>query len=67
MRIAYVQMKIAAGHPDVNTKKILQFIEEAKAGGADVIIFPERAISGQMLGNTLNQKSFQKAEKSLRI
>ena len=59
-KIAYVQMKIAAGHPDVNTKKILQFIEEAKAGGADVIIFPERAISGQMLGNTLNQKSFQK-------
>ena len=58
MRIAYAQMKVSAGHPDLNTKKILQLIDEARAQKADVIIFPERAISGKMLGDTLNQKSF---------
>ena len=31
MKIAYAQMKITPGHPDINTKKILQLIEEAKA------------------------------------
>jgi len=59
MKIAYVQMKIAAGHPDVNTKKILQFIDEARAGSADVVIFPEYAISGKMVGDTWYQNSFQ--------
>ena len=58
MKIAYVQMKVAAGHPDVNTKKILQFIEKARTQGADVVIFPKFAISGEMLGDTLKQKSF---------
>ena len=58
MKIAYVQMKVAAGHPDINTKKILQFIEQARDGGADVVIFPELAVSGRMLGTTWNQDSF---------
>ena len=60
MRIAYAQMKVAAGHPDINTKKILQLIDEAKTGGADVLIFPELAIAGHMLGETQNQRSFQR-------
>ena len=58
MKIAYAQMKIAAGHPDLNTKKILHFIDAARAQGADVVIFPELAISGQMLGDTWEQTSF---------
>ena len=59
MKIAYAQMKVAAGRPDVNTRKILQLIDEAQADGADVIIFPELAILGQMLGDTLCQKAFR--------
>jgi len=58
MKIAYVQMKIAAGHPDVNTEKILRFIDEAQTGGADVVIFPERAISGKLVGNNISEQSF---------
>ncbi len=60
MKIAYAQMKIAAGHPDLNTKKILQFINEARSQGADMIIFPELAISGQMLGDTFWEESFMR-------
>ena len=59
LRIAYVQMKVSAGHPDVNTKKILKFIDEARAGGADMIIFPKFAVSGLMLGDVWNQNSFR--------
>lgn len=58
MKIAYVQMKVAAGHPDINTKKILQLIEEARTQGADIVIFPELAVSGQMLGDVWEQESF---------
>ena len=58
MRIAYAQMKIAAGHPSVNTEKILHFIDEARDGGANIVIFPEYAITGKMIGDTQNQNSF---------
>ena len=59
MRIAYAQMKIAAGHPDVNTKKILQFINEARAGGADIVIFPEGSVCGGLTGDAWLQDSFR--------
>lgn len=57
MKIAYAQMKVAAGQPGVNTKKILQLIDEARTQGADIVIFPELAISGLMLGDTWHQKA----------
>jgi len=57
-KIAYAQMKVAAGHPDVNTRKILQLINEARSGGADMVIFPELAVPGSMIGDTAEQKSF---------
>ena len=60
LKIAYVQMKIAAGRPDVNAEKILQFIDEARAQNADVVIFPEFALSGQILGDTWKQKTFRR-------
>ena len=45
-KIAYTQIKVVAGHPDINTEKILQFIDAAKNLGADVVIFPDWALSG---------------------
>lgn len=60
MKIAYAQMKIAAGQLDRNTEKILQLIDAAKAGGADVVIFPELAASGLLIGEMWEQDSFLK-------
>ena len=57
-KIAYAQMKVEAGHPDVNTKRILYLIERARAGGAQIVFFPELAISGKLLGDTFKQESF---------
>ena len=51
-------MKVAAGHPDINTEKILRLIDEAQAGGADVIIFPELVVSGYTIGGEKFQESF---------
>ncbi|MBR4384877.1 MAG: NAD(+) synthase, partial [Selenomonadaceae bacterium] len=57
-KIAYAQMNVEAGHPDINTKRILYLIERARAGGAQVVFFPELAISGKLLGDTFKQESF---------
>jgi len=58
LKIAYAQMKIAAGRPDVNTTKILRLIDEARAHGADAIILPEFSVAGQMIDDTRAQTSF---------
>lgn len=55
-KIAYTQMKVVAGHPDINTKKILQFIDEAKNFSADVVIFPDWALSGFLVEKPLAEK-----------
>lgn len=58
LKIAMVQMEVVPGHPDVNTATILRFIEEARAKGADVVIFPEMAVPGYFLGDTWEQSAF---------
>ncbi len=56
--IALAQMEVIPGHPEENTETILSFIETAKKEHADIIIFPELAISGNMLGSTWEDKAF---------
>ena len=46
MRIAMGQLNPHVGAIDGNTAKILQWIEDAKAAGCDLAIFPELAICG---------------------
>ena len=57
-KIAYAQMKVVAGHPDANTKKILQFIDESRSKGADMVIFPELAVPGRMVGENFWAQPF---------
>lgn len=57
-KIAYVQMEVIPCQPEVNTKKMLDFISQAKKQYAEMIIFPEMAISGKYIGNAINEKSF---------
>ena len=58
LQIAYAQMEVIPGHPDQNTKKMLQMISEAKEKHADIVIFPEMAIPGYLLGDTWEQPAF---------
>lgn len=58
IQFACAQMEIIAGRPDVNTQKILQLIAEAKRQNIDVILFPEMAIPGYLIGDLWDQQEF---------
>lgn len=58
LKIAMGQMEVIPGHPDQNTAKILSMIHDAKKQNVDLIIFPEMAVPGYLLGDTWEQSSF---------
>lgn len=51
MKIAVAQMEVIPGHPDINTKKIVAEIEKARLAGDELIVFPEMAVPGYLLGD----------------
>ena len=58
LKIALGQIEVVPGHPDRNTQNILDHIAAAKEAGADIVIFPEMAVPGYLLGDTWEQASF---------
>ncbi|MDH5426903.1 MAG: NAD+ synthase [Nitrospirota bacterium] len=46
LRLAMVQMNAVVGDLEGNTKEICRWIREAKKAKADVVVFPELAVSG---------------------
>ncbi|MDX1513588.1 MAG: NAD(+) synthase [Gammaproteobacteria bacterium] len=50
-RIALVQMEVRPGRPDLNTARMLERIEAARAGGAELVVFSEMCIPGYILGD----------------
>lgn len=57
LKIAYMQMEIVAGRPDLNAEKILRYIETAKEKNADILIFPELCLSGKFIGDNFEKNS----------
>lgn len=58
LTIALGQMEVVPGRPDLNTKKMLSMISEARSNHADLIIFPEMVIPGYLLGDQWEQSAF---------
>lgn len=58
LKIALGQMEVLPGRPDINADKMLSMIQHARNERADLIIFPEMAIPGYLLGDTWEQPSF---------
>ncbi len=58
LKIAMAQMEVIPGHPDKNAATMLRMIAEAREQNTDIIIFPEMAIPGYLLGDTWEQTSF---------
>ncbi|CQR70080.1 Glutamine-dependent NAD(+) synthetase [Sporomusa ovata DSM 2662] len=58
LKIALGQMEVIPGRPDLNTNKMLIMIQDACNQHADIIIFPEMAVPGYLLGDTWEQSSF---------
>lgn len=46
MKIAFCQLNQVVGDVSGNTRKIISFVEQAKKGGAQVVLFPELAVTG---------------------
>ena len=50
MKIAAVSMRIKQGRCEENVRQMMRCIEEAKQEGAQLIVFPQNAVSGLQLG-----------------
>lgn len=58
MKIVLSQFEIIPSMPTNNAARIINYIEEAKNNKADMIIFPELAISGYLIGDMWESESF---------
>ena len=63
IRIGMAQINPTVGDLSSNTKKIIQFIDEAKSLGADLLTFPELAITGYPPEDLLLKPQFIKQNK----
>jgi len=60
LRIALAQINPTVGDLRGNTEKIIEYIEEARTSGADIIAFPELSITGYPPEDLLLNTSFLK-------
>lgn len=58
LKVALGQMEIIPGRPDLNTRIMLSMINQARQSQANIIVFPEMAIPGYLLGDTWEQSAF---------
>ncbi|MSQ23893.1 MAG: NAD(+) synthase [Chloroflexi bacterium] len=49
--IALVQMDVKLGRPDMNAARMLEFIAQARDGGAELVVFSEMCLSGYLIGD----------------
>lgn len=60
IKIAVAQIEIIPGHPDRNTEKIIREINKAKKTHTDIIVFPEMAVPGYLLGDEWENTAYVK-------
>ena len=58
LRLALAQLDFAVGAVAANAARMAELIAEAGAGGADVVVFPELAMSGYPPEDLLLRPSF---------
>ncbi len=58
MKIAIAQLNYTVGDIDGNTSKIIGSIQNAKAQGADLVVFAEQAVSGTPAFDLLRKSTF---------
>ena len=60
LRVALAQMNLVVGDFNFNADKIKQYLKQAKKMGADVVLFPELAVTGYPPEDLLLKESFLK-------
>lgn len=58
LKIICGQLEITPGRPDVNYKKIIDAIEKARSLEADILLLPEMALPGYLIGDIWEQQTF---------
>lgn len=58
LNIALAQMDIHAGDPQYNAASMKTAIQKARGNGCDMIVFPELAIPGYLIGDIWDQQDF---------
>jgi len=58
MAIAIAQLNIRPGRPELNLRAMLSMIDAAADRGASLIVFPELALSGLLMGNLHHNGAF---------
>ena len=49
--VALVQMEVLPGRPDLNVERMLAFVDQAREGKAEVVVFSEMCIPGYIVGD----------------
>ncbi len=58
IKIICRQLEVIPGRPDLNFDKILAAMDEARSRGADILLLPEMALPGYLIGDLWEQQSF---------
>jgi len=58
MKIALAQIEIIPGRPDLNVSKMIDYVDQAKKQHADIVVFPELAVPGYLMGDIWEEKAF---------
>ena len=66
MRLALAQINTVVGDLDGNRDRILARLEEAREAGADLVLFPELAVTGYPPEDLLLRPSFLRAARRAR-
>lgn len=61
MKVALAQINTTVGALEANTQRMLTLLEQARAGGAELVLFPELAITGYPPLDLLDRESFVEA------
>lgn len=58
LKIHLVQMEVVPGQPSVNTEKMLKSIAAAKKAAVHLVVFPELAVPGYLIGDLWERDAF---------
>jgi len=58
LKIALGQMEVIPGRPDINAATMLEMMDQARRQKASMVVFPEMAIGGYLLGDKWEEEAF---------
>ncbi len=58
LRAHVVQMEVRPGRPAENARRMVDFVDRARRAGADVVVFPEMAVPGYLIGDEWERHAF---------